>query len=159
MHAAQVVSLQINPAHKEPLTFVDSAEFVAGKGIEGDRHATNKPERRDYQVLLIDQETLRDVNISPGDVRENVTTLGIDVATLPSGQLLSLGEQVVLKISKPMDPCSRMEEVRAGLQAELEGRRGMLASVERSGTVAVGDSIALLSEATQPIAAGASEQA
>ncbi len=155
--SAQVVSLHINPGHREPLRFVDRAEFVAGKGIEGDRHATDKPERRDFQVLLIDEDTLRDVNVSPGDVRENVTTSGIDIASLPLGQLLSLGQQVVLRISKPAAPCSRMEEVRPGLQADLEGRRGMLASVEQSGTVVVGDTVALLSEAIQPI--GASEQA
>jgi MOSC domain-containing protein YiiM len=37
-----------------------------------------------------------------------------------------------------------MEEIRPGLQAELEGRRGMLASVVRQGSVAVGDSVKLL---------------
>jgi len=84
--SAQVVSLHINPGHREPLRFVDRAEFVAGKGIEGDRHATDKPERRDFQVLLIDEETLRDVNVSPGDVRENVTTSGTASLSGPAGR-------------------------------------------------------------------------
>jgi MOSC domain-containing protein YiiM len=34
-----------------------------------------------------------------------------------------------------------MEEIRPGLQAELEGKRGMLASVVRSGQVRVGDPV------------------
>jgi MOSC domain-containing protein YiiM len=36
-----------------------------------------------------------------------------------------------------------MEQIRPGLQAELEGRRGMLARVVKTGEVAVGDTITL----------------
>jgi MOSC domain-containing protein YiiM len=42
------------------------------------------------------------------------------------------------------DPCHLMEEIRPGLQAELEGRRGMLARVVRTGSVALGDPVELL---------------
>jgi MOSC domain-containing protein YiiM len=42
------------------------------------------------------------------------------------------------------DPCHLMEEIRPGLQAELEGRRGMLARVVQTGSVAVGDELRLL---------------
>jgi MOSC domain-containing protein YiiM len=42
------------------------------------------------------------------------------------------------------DPCSRMDEIRPGLQTELDGRRGMLARVVRGGEVAAGDEIELL---------------
>ena len=42
------------------------------------------------------------------------------------------------------DPCSRMDEIRPGLQQELDGRRGMLARVVQSGEVAKNDEIELL---------------
>jgi MOSC domain-containing protein YiiM len=42
------------------------------------------------------------------------------------------------------DPCHRMDELRDGLRAELEGKRGMLARIVESGEVAVGDSVELL---------------
>jgi MOSC domain-containing protein YiiM len=42
------------------------------------------------------------------------------------------------------DPCHLMEKIRPGLQAELEGRRGMLASVVTPGRVAVGDAVGTL---------------
>jgi len=42
------------------------------------------------------------------------------------------------------DPCELMEQIRSGLQSELEGRRGMLARVLRTGEVTVGDAITLL---------------
>jgi MOSC domain-containing protein YiiM len=37
-----------------------------------------------------------------------------------------------------------MEEIRSGLQAELEGKRGMLAKVVTTGRVSQGDAITLL---------------
>jgi len=60
---------------------------------------------------------------------------------LEPGQQVALGDEVVIQISKPCAPCSRMDEIRPGLQDELDGRRGMLASVVTGGTVNVGDPI------------------
>jgi MOSC domain-containing protein YiiM len=37
-----------------------------------------------------------------------------------------------------------MEEIRPGLQTELEGKRGMLAKVKKTGRVSQGDRIGLL---------------
>jgi MOSC domain-containing protein YiiM len=42
------------------------------------------------------------------------------------------------------DPCERMEAIREGLRADLEGKRGMLARVVEPGEVAVGDPVELL---------------
>ena len=112
----QVVSLHLSVAHREPNRLVERATFLEGLGIEGDRHATTRAERRDYQVLLIDRETLDDLDLAPGVVRENVTTSGIELGSLGSGRRLGLGDQVVLEISKPSLPCSRMDEVRRGLR-------------------------------------------
>jgi MOSC domain-containing protein YiiM len=42
------------------------------------------------------------------------------------------------------DPCARMDALRDGLRAELEGKRGMLAKIVESGEVAVGDPVELL---------------
>lgn len=120
---------------------VQDANFIAGQGIEDDRHASAKAERSDFQVLLMDQETLDALDLAPSVVRENVTTSGIDLSSLPSGRTVRLGDEVVLRISKPCPPCSRMDEVRSGLRQELEGRRGMLASVVEGGSVRVGDPV------------------
>ena len=120
---------------------VQDANFIAGQGIEDDRHASAKAERSDFQVLLMDQETLDALDLAPSVVRENVTISGIDLSSLPSGRTVRLGDEVVLRISKPCPPCSRMDEVRSGLRQELEGRRGMLASVVEGGSVRVGDPV------------------
>ena len=143
----RITSLQLNPGHRQPMRPVDSAVFVGGEGIEGDRHSTSRPERQGYQVLLIESETLVSLALAPGVVKENVTTAGIDLSSLTSGRRLALGDEVVLEISKECDPCSRMDEIRPGLRRHLEGRRGMLASVVRGGTVSVGDTVSVLQAA------------
>ena len=164
--AGRTLCLYLNVGHREPMKKVQSATFVAGAGhnpdpewtysasamsqsatleagtgIEGDRHFTDREQRQYYTVLLMDQETLQELGLEPGIIKENITSTGIDVASLEPGQQVALGDEVVIQISKPCAPCSRMDEIRPGLQDELDGRRGMLASVVTGGTVNVGDTI------------------
>ena len=143
----QVVSLQVCVGHREPMETPESISVVAGFGIEGDRHATDHAVRGARQVLLMDEETLEAFRLAPGEIRENITTSGIDLASTPAGKTLALGEDVVLKITGHCAPCARMDEIRPGLREELERKRGMLATVVRGGTVRVGDAIRALESA------------
>ena len=142
-----VVSLTVNPGSRQPLDSVEQASFVTGHGIEGDRHYTDRENRAGYQVLLMDRETIEALGLSIGDVRENVTTDGIDLATLKPDQLVGIGSEVVLRVFKDCPPCGRMDELRPGLRSELLGRRGMLASVEHGGAASVGDAVQVLEAA------------
>ena len=146
--AAQIVSLQLCIGHREPMKTVDTARVVAGFGIEGDRHAAADGPRAARQVLLIDEETLEGFGLAHGDVRENITTSGIELPSLQDGQRLSLGSDVVLVITGHCAPCARMDEIRSGLRLELEGQRGMLAYVEHGGDIKVGDPVRILQGAT-----------
>ena len=112
---------------------------IAGRGLEGCAHG-NPPKR---EVLFVSSEHLDAVGVAPGAIRENLTIEGADVQGWPVGQRLRAGE-AVFEITMVCDPCHRMDELRGGLRAELEGRRGMLARVVESGEVAVGDEIELL---------------
>ena len=141
MATGRTESLHVTPSHRAPVESLEEASFVAGYGIEGDRHATDQPGRQDYQVLMIDAETLAEFGLKPGDVREQVTTSGFDVESLEPGQQVALGSEVVVRVTKPATPCARMDEVRAGLQDKLKGRRGQLATIVTGGTVRVGDEV------------------
>ena len=79
MTTGRTESLHVTPSHRAPVEGLEEARFVAGYGIEGDRHASEQPGRQDYQVLMIDVETLKEFGLKPGDVREQVTTSGFDV--------------------------------------------------------------------------------
>jgi MOSC domain-containing protein YiiM len=94
-------------------------------------------------VLFVSKQHLDAVGVEPGAIRENVTVAGADVEQWPVGQRVRAGD-AEFEITMVCDPCHRMDELRQGLRAELQGRRGMLARVTRSGDVALGDEIALL---------------
>jgi MOSC domain-containing protein YiiM len=117
----------------------DRRRAIKGFGLEGCAHG-NPPKR---EVLFASREHLDAVGVEPGAIRENLTVDGADVHTWPVGQQVRVGE-ALFEITMVCDPCHRMDEVRDGLRAELEGRRGMLARVLESGEVAVGDEIHLL---------------
>ncbi len=128
----------------------ESVNIIAGLGIEGDRHANHEGVRKARQVLLMDEETLEAFGLAHGEVRENITTSGLDLTFLQEGQRLALGGEVVLQITGHCAPCARMDEIRPGLRLELDGKRGMLASVVRGGTIRVGDAIEVPEGAAAP---------
>lgn len=117
---------------------VRSAEAIENLGLKGDRHALPDSSR---QILMIEQETLDELGLSPGMVKENITTAGIVLMKLPYKERLLIGKDVVLEITKPCSPCSRMEEIRPGLRQELAGRRGILARVIRGGVISLDDPV------------------
>jgi MOSC domain-containing protein YiiM len=136
-----IVSLQLCVGHRKPMSFVQSAEVIEGLGLKGDRHAIAESTR---QILLIEEETLNALDLKPGEVKENITTRGLNLMGIQRGEKLHAGNGVVLEITKPCSPCGRMDEIRSGLQRELAGRRGMLVKVIRGGTINLGDTIRVL---------------
>jgi MOSC domain-containing protein YiiM len=137
---ASIVGVFTSPARKsgrsEPH---ERRQAIVGQGLEGCAHA-NPPKR---EVLFVSKEHLDSVHVEPGAIRENITVEGTDVEHWPVGQRVRAGE-AEFEITMVCDPCHRMDELRDGLRAELEGKRGMLARVVESGEVAVGDEVTLI---------------
>lgn len=137
---ASIVGVFTSPSRKSGRSEShERRRAIAGEGIEGCAHA-NPPKR---EVLFVSKEHLDSVNVEPGAIRENITVEGTDVQRWPVGQRVRAGA-AEFEITMVCDPCHRMDELREGLRAELEDRRGMLARVVESGEVAVGDQIELL---------------
>ncbi|MBA2360834.1 MAG: MOSC domain-containing protein [Actinobacteria bacterium] len=118
----------------------DRVQAIENHGLDGCAHARPGTKR---QVLFASVEHLRAVGVEPGLTRENFTVEGADVEQWPVGQQVKVGE-ALFEITMVCDPCSRMDEIRPGLQEELMNRRGMLARVIETGEVAAGDEIQLL---------------
>ena len=137
---ASVVGVFTSPARKSGRSDAhEQRRAIAGQGLEGCAHA-NPPRR---EVLFVSKEHLDAVKVEPGAVRENITVDGDDVQQWPIGQRVRAGG-AEFEITMVCDPCHRMDELRDGLRAELDGKRGMLARVVESGEVAVGDAIELV---------------
>src|SRR5216683_1557457 len=95
-------------------------------------HLFRAPKRREAM------EELNEVQ-----VREDVTTEGLEVNGLAIGQRLQIGE-VELQVSAVCDPCEQIDALRPGLQAEMQGKRGMLCKVLRGGLLRRGDAIVVI---------------
>ena len=116
---------------------LQEARLLADFGLEGCAHAKADSSR---QVLLVDRETLEAMELTPGVLRENITTGGLNVNSLQIGVHLRISE-ALLEVTMVCTPCNQMERIRAGLRKELWGRRGMLCRVLEGGTIRPGDSI------------------
>jgi MOSC domain-containing protein YiiM len=136
---AELVGIWRSPKRRELMEPLESARVFENEGVEGCAHRRGGKRN----VLFVALEDLQALGMGPGAVKENFTVRGADVMRWPIGQRLEIGD-AAFEISMVCDPCELMEEIRPGLQAELEGRRGMLARVIRTGSLAVGDEIKLL---------------
>jgi MOSC domain-containing protein YiiM len=140
---ARISSIQVCPGHREPMRPLSTARLERGIGLDGDQHA-NAASRR--QVLIADREALDQLDLEPGLIKENITAEGLDVMSLGPGTQLKLGAEAVVEITSICEPCFRMDEIRPGLKAELEGRRGMNSRVISGGQIAVGDPITIVQQ-------------
>lgn len=136
----EVARLFVAVVHRQPMQEVEDVVAVADRGFAGCIHG--RPGNR-RQVLLMDLETLEDLGVPPGAVKENITTRGLKVRDLRGGQRLRVGE-ALFEVTVPCEPCYRMDEIRQGLQNELRGRRGMLCRVVEAGRIRRGDLIEVL---------------
>ena len=138
MEHGRIVALHLCTERHQPMTPVQEAVAISDVGLQGDQHARQGSAR---QVLLIDKETLDALDLAPAVVKENVTVEGLDFSTIRSGQVFFIGEDVTLEATGPCEPCSRMDEIRPGLQGALDGRRGIVTMVLNGGTLRVGDMV------------------
>lgn len=136
---AEIVGIWRSPKRREPMEPLESARVFENEGVEGCAHRRGGKRN----VLFVAAEDLEAVGVPPGAVKENFTVRGADVMNWPLGQRLVIGD-AEFEVSMVCDPCELMEEIRPGLQAGLEGRRGMLARVLKTGEVSVGDELQLL---------------
>ena len=136
---AEIAHIWRSPKRRELMEELDTAQVFENEGVEGCAHRRGGKRN----VLFVAAEDLESLGVPPGRVKENFTVRGADVMSWRVGQRLLVGD-VEFEISMVCDPCDLMEEIRPGLQAELEGKRGMLAKVLKTGRVTQGDEVTLL---------------
>ena len=134
----KVTALFTKPGSGQPMKQSESLQLIAGKGIDGD----DSYGRKHRQVLFVDKAILDQFDLSPGDLRENITVTGIDLKAVSARSRISIGKTELL-VQGECTPCSKMDEIRPGLQDALREQRGILASVTTNGRIHVGDPVVI----------------
>jgi MOSC domain-containing protein YiiM len=132
---AIVNGIFISQQRHAPSVPLDQTTIVADWGLQDDRKARAGSKR---QVYLVDEATLTEFDLRPGDLNENLTIRGLDVNTLEPGRRVRVGG-ALLEITGPCTVCGELEQLRPGLKEQLRNRRGVLACVLETGVVRVGD--------------------
>jgi cyclic pyranopterin phosphate synthase len=114
---------------------VERAVLKPEHGIAGDAHAG----AWHRQVSLLADEDIRTmrgkgVEIGFGDFAENITTLGIELATLPIGTCLHLGE-AVLEVTQIGKECHQGCAIYQAVGDCVMPRRGIFTRVIHGGTI------------------------
>jgi MOSC domain-containing protein YiiM len=131
----EIISLNISKEKGTVKTPVPKLVLVEDTGIEGDAHAG--PGARQVSLLADeDIDTMRPSigGLSPGDFAENITTRGVDLASLPVGTRLEIGEAVI-EISQIGKDCHGGCEIRKKTGDCVMPKRGVFAVVIRGGEI------------------------
>jgi len=134
-HSFTVLSINVSQRKGEQKTPVQEAELRAGHGIFGDAHAGDWHR----QVSLLADEDVQSmrghgVEIGCGDFAENITTQGVDLAALPVGTRLHLGE-AVMEVTQIGKECHHDCAVYRAVGDCVMPRRGIFARVLKGGRI------------------------
>ena len=112
-------------------------------GVNGDAHADCTTHR---QVSLLAMESIdkmrgKGFDLQPGDFAENITTEGIELASLPVGTKIMPGNEVVLEMTQIGKECHAACTIRKQVDDCIMPREGIFARVLHGGSVKAGDII------------------
>lgn len=138
---AKVARLFVAPRRHAPMAEQFQVPAIANRGLEGCTHGRSGSRR---QVLLVEEETLVEFGLAPGSLRENITTTGLHLDQLRSGDKLRVGDAVLLEATEACEPCHVLDAIRPGLREAMQHRRGVLCRVVEGGLIRRGDVIELL---------------
>ncbi len=136
----------VRPGRKQELLVRETAEALAGLGLEGD-HRCGKTPGSARQVTLISSEFIRMIeiytgleHIDPVLLRRNLVVSGINLNALRH-QRFSIGS-AVFEATAICHPCVRMDQALGqGGAAAMLGYGGLCARIIQSGGLVVGDQL------------------
>ena len=134
----------LRPRRDVEMLAVNDAIAVAGRGLQGDRYASESGKRG---ITLIQAEHLPVIAALSGHdrvaaslLRRNIVVMGLPVVAL-KGRRFRIGE-VLLEGTDDCDPCSRMEAALGpGGYNAMRGHGGLCARILEGGVLRVGDSV------------------
>ena len=117
--------------------------FKEGYGMIGDAHADSSTHRQVSLLAMESIDKMRELgfDLGPGDFAENLTTEGLEVASLPVGTQISIGEDILLEVTQIGKECHSGCAIFRQTGKCIMPKEGVFARVLRGGSVRVGDQI------------------
>ena len=121
---------------------VQSAQLVAGHGLEGDAHAG----QWHRQVSFLAAESIAGakeggLDVGFGDFAENIATTGIDWINIPVGTTFRLGATALVEITQIGKECHNRCAIYYKAGDCIMPKEGVFARVLKSGAIDCGDAI------------------
>jgi len=173
---ASVVSVSLSPTHSFSKAVAAEITLLAGLGVAGDAHAGAAVRHRYRvrqdptapnlcQVHLLHSELFRElalqgIDISAGQMGENITTAGIDLLCLPRHTRLHLGATAIVEVTGLREPCNQMNDLKPGLMkaciargmnGEIVRKAGIMSIVIAGGIVRSCDEIEVCVPPGEPL--------
>ncbi|MCH6268827.1 MOSC domain-containing protein [Neobacillus citreus] len=160
-----VIAVSLSKRHTFSKENQESIKVVKDFGVEGDAHfgstvkhrsrvAQNPNQPNLRQVHLIQNELFEELadrfHIKPGQMGENITTVGINLLELPTDTILFIGESAMIKVTGLRNPCAQIDHFKQGLlkavldkdsDGNLIRKAGIMGVILQSGEVKPGDTI------------------
>ncbi len=142
----EIIAVCTSPEKGQRKNNIGKSLLIKNKGLEGDAHAGFKHR----QVSLLAEEsiakmTARGLDVGPGDFAENLTTRGIELATLPLGSRLKVGSEAVLRVTQIGKECHDRCAIYYQAGDCVMPREGIFAEVLKEGPVKTGDHLDVMS--------------
>lgn len=151
--AGRLEAIWLRPARRAAARAVEAAEALPGRGLDGDRASLSAPGGK-RQITLLQHEHLAAIGacvggpaVDPAALRRNLVVSRLNLVAarplFPDVPLrLRIGADVVLEVTGPCEPCSRMEEALGpGGYNAVRGHGGVTARVLAGGWLRVGDAV------------------
>ncbi|MEW5871029.1 MAG: MOSC domain-containing protein [Chloroflexota bacterium] len=163
---AFVIAVSCSAAHTFSKPNQASIQLLAGLGVQGDAHLGGTVQHRSRLAADPSQPNLRQVHlihaelfdelraagleVSPGELGENITTRGLALLDLPRGARLLIGGAAVVAVTGLRNPCAQIERFQKGLLAavlerdaggNLIRKAGVMGVVLAGGEVRPGDPV------------------
>lgn len=137
-----VVSVNLSRSKSVRKKSVSEAVLIENLGLEGDAHAA--PGIRQVSLLAlesIDKMRKMGLAVMPGDFAENITTSNLDLASLPVGTILEVGEGILLEVTQIGKTCHTRCAIFRQVGQCVMPEEGIFARVLKGGKIKAGDKI------------------
>jgi len=145
--SGRIKAISVSAQKGTPKINVREADLKEDFGVVGDAHAGSGHR----QVSLLGFESIErtrqpNVEVSPGDFAENLTTESLDLSALRVGSKLRVGDSAELEVTQRGKQCHGRCAIFERLGDCVMPRDGIFARVRRSGHITVGDVIEVIDD-------------